>query len=99
MHKVKFQRTVASYLQEDEIQKDAIEYVPKNQAQFDIEIINATFSWNPDLSTPTLNDIELKVKGGLKVAICGTVGSGKSSLLSCVLGEIEKLSGQVANIR
>ncbi|XP_030465025.2 putative ABC transporter C family member 15 [Syzygium oleosum] len=86
---------VASYLQEDEIRKDAIEYIPKNQAQFDIEIINATFSWNPDLSTPTLNDIELKVKGGLKVAICGTVGSGKSSLLSCVLGEIEKLSGQV----
>ncbi|KAI6706348.1 hypothetical protein NL676_009310 [Syzygium grande] len=86
---------VASYLQEDEIQQDAIEYIPKNQAQFDIEIINATFSWNPDLITPTLTDIEVKVKRGMKVAICGTVGSGKSSLLSCVLGEIEKLSGQV----
>ena len=31
----------------------------------------------------------------MKVAICGTVGSGKSSLLSCVLGDIEKLSGTV----
>lgn len=86
---------VASYLQEDEIQQDAIEYIPKNQAQFDVEIINATFSWNPDSSPPTLSDIELKVKRGMKVAICGTVGSGKSSLLSCVLGEIEKLSGRV----
>ncbi|KAK3430194.1 hypothetical protein EUGRSUZ_E01721, partial [Eucalyptus grandis] len=86
---------VASYLQEDEIQQNAIEYIPKNQTQFDIEIINATFSWNPDLITPTMSDIELKVKRGMKVAICGTVGSGKSSLLSCILGEIEKLSGQV----
>ncbi|KAI6706349.1 hypothetical protein NL676_009311 [Syzygium grande] len=85
---------VASYLQEDEIQQDAIEHNPKNQAQFDIEIINATFSWNPDLITPTLTDIGVKVKRGMKVAISGTVGSGKSSLLSCVLGEIEKLSGQ-----
>ncbi|KAL3739076.1 hypothetical protein ACJRO7_020469 [Eucalyptus globulus] len=86
---------VASYLQEDEIQQNAIEYIPKNQTRFDIEIINATFSWNPDLITPTMSDIELKVKRGMKVAICGTVGSGKSSLLSCILGEIEKLSGQV----
>ncbi|KAI4310612.1 hypothetical protein MLD38_035578 [Melastoma candidum] len=31
----------------------------------------------------------------MKVAICGTVGSGKSSLLSCILGEMKKVSGQV----
>ncbi|KAK3430193.1 hypothetical protein EUGRSUZ_E01720, partial [Eucalyptus grandis] len=86
---------VASYLQEDEIRQDAIEYIPKNQTQFDIEIINATFSWNPDLITPTLSNIEVKIKRGMKVAICGMVGSGKSSLLSCILGEIDKLSGQV----
>jgi len=29
----------------------------------------------------------------MKVAICGTVGSGKSSLLSSIIGEIQKLSG------
>ncbi|CAN1246528.1 Putative ABC transporter C family member 15 [Linum grandiflorum] len=31
----------------------------------------------------------------MRVAVCGTVGSGKSSLLSCILGEIHKLSGTV----
>ena len=31
----------------------------------------------------------------MRVAICGTVGSGKSSLLSCILGEIPKISGTV----
>jgi ABC-type multidrug transport system fused ATPase/permease subunit len=37
----------------------------------------------------------LKVCKGMKVAICGAVGSGKSSLLSSMLGEIPKLSGVV----
>jgi ABC-type multidrug transport system fused ATPase/permease subunit len=41
---------------------------------------------------PTLN---FKVRPGMRVAVCGTVGSGKSSLLSCILGEIPKISGEV----
>ncbi|KAI4310614.1 hypothetical protein MLD38_035580 [Melastoma candidum] len=49
----------------------------------------------PELDKPTLDDINLKVRSGMKVAICGTVGSGKSSLLSCILGEMKKVSGQV----
>ncbi|KAL4600290.1 hypothetical protein ACB092_11G188100 [Castanea dentata] len=86
---------ITSYLQEDEIQKDAIEYVPKDQTEFDIEIDSGRFSWDLESRNPTLEGIQLKVKRGMKVAICGTVGSGKSSLLSCVLGDIEKLSGTV----
>lgn len=31
----------------------------------------------------------------MRVAVCGTVGSGKSSLLSCILGEIPKITGTV----
>lgn len=86
---------ITSYLQEDEIQKDAIEYIPKDQTEFDIEIDGGRFSWDPESRNPTLEGIQLKVKRGMQVAICGTVGSGKSSLLSCVLGDIEKLSGTV----
>ncbi|XP_042484429.1 putative ABC transporter C family member 15 isoform X1 [Macadamia integrifolia] len=86
---------VASYLQEDEIQPDAVVFSPKDESGFAIEIQNGKFSWNPESRSPTLDRIELKVKSGMKVAICGTVGSGKSSLLSCILGEIPKLSGMV----
>ncbi|XP_043715841.1 putative ABC transporter C family member 15 [Telopea speciosissima] len=86
---------VASYLQEDEIQPDAVFLAPKDESGFEIEIDNGKFSWNPESRSPTLDRIELKVKRGMKVAICGTVGSGKSSMLSCVLGEIPKLSGTV----
>uniref|UniRef100_A0A7N2LEH7 ABC-type xenobiotic transporter n=1 Tax=Quercus lobata TaxID=97700 RepID=A0A7N2LEH7_QUELO len=86
---------ITTYLQEDEIQKDAIEYIPKDQTEFDIEIDGGRFSWDPESRNPTLEGIQLKVKRGMEVAICGTVGSGKSSLLLCVLGDIEKLSGTV----
>ncbi|XP_022717852.1 putative ABC transporter C family member 15 [Durio zibethinus] len=86
---------VASYLQEEEIEQDAIEYVPKDQTEFEVEIDNGKFSWDPESSNPTLDGVQLKVKRGMKVAICGTVGSGKSSLLSCILGEIQKLSGTI----
>lgn len=86
---------IAAYLQEDEIQRDAVEYVSKGQSEFEVEIVNGKFSWNPESSSPTLDGIQLKMKKGMKVAICGTVGSGKSSLLSCILGEIQKLAGTV----
>ncbi|XP_071693711.1 putative ABC transporter C family member 15 [Rutidosis leptorrhynchoides] len=86
---------VASYLQEEEIQSDTVEFVPRNLTKFDVKIENGRFSWDPDSTTPNLDRIDIKVKRGMKVAICGTVGSGKSSLLSCVLGEMPKLSGTV----
>ncbi|KAE8695494.1 ABC transporter C family member 9 [Hibiscus syriacus] len=86
---------VASYLQEEEIEQDAVEHVPKDQTIFDVEVDNGKFTWDPESTNPTLDGVHLKVKRGMKVAICGTVGSGKSSLLSCILGELEKLSGTV----
>ncbi|XP_050941915.1 putative ABC transporter C family member 15 isoform X4 [Cucumis melo] len=86
---------VASYLHEDEIQQDSITYVSRDITEFDIEIDNGKFSWDLETRRASLDQINLKVKRGMKVAVCGTVGSGKSSLLSCILGEIEKLSGTV----
>ncbi|RZC74143.1 hypothetical protein C5167_049623 [Papaver somniferum] len=86
---------VASYLQEDEIQEDAVIFVPKETSEVCIEIEKGRFSWDPESSIPTLDGIQLKVKRGMKVAVSGTVGSGKSSLLSCIIGEIPKILGTV----
>nr|XP_023846068.1 multidrug resistance-associated protein 5 [Salvelinus alpinus] len=44
----------------------------------------------------TLHRIDLRVKKGALVGICGAVGSGKSSLLSALLGQMTLLEGNVA---
>ncbi|KAL3599634.1 hypothetical protein D5086_007552 [Populus alba] len=84
---------ISSFLCLDDLQPDAIEKLPVGSSDKAIEIVDGNFSW--DLSSPcaTLKDINFKVLNGLKVAVCGTVGSGKSSLLSSILGELPKISG------
>ncbi|XP_028771314.1 putative ABC transporter C family member 15 [Neltuma alba] len=62
-----------------------------------IEIKTGEYSWEADdqyYKKPTIQITEkLKIEKGQKVAICGSVGSGKSSLLCCMLGEIPRISG------
>ncbi|KAL9386371.1 hypothetical protein Peur_019495 [Populus x canadensis] len=84
---------ISSFLCLDDLQPDAIEKLPVGSSDTAIEIVDGNFSW--DLSSPcaTLKDINFKVFNGMKVAVCGTVGSGKSSLLSSILGELPKISG------
>nr|XP_014351311.1 PREDICTED: canalicular multispecific organic anion transporter 2 [Latimeria chalumnae] len=60
-----------------------------------ITVLNGKFSWvksNP----PILHDINLMVPYGSLVAVVGHVGCGKSSLVSALLGEVEKLEGKVS---
>ena len=45
---------------------------------------------------PTLRDVNLEIRCGQKVAVCGPVGVGKSSLLYAVLGEKPKISRTVS---
>jgi ATP-binding cassette subfamily C (CFTR/MRP) protein 1 len=86
---------VAKYLEEEELKCDAVIEVPRNETDYDVEIDHGIFSWELETTSPTLTDVDLKVKRGMKVAICGMVGSGKSSLLSSILGEMPKLDGTV----
>ena len=84
---------IASFLRLHDLQSDVIERLPRGSSDTEIEIIDGNFSWDLSSLNPTLKDINLKVQHGMRVAVCGTVGSGKSSLLSCILGEVPKISG------
>ncbi|XP_066571078.1 ATP-binding cassette sub-family C member 5 isoform X2 [Amia ocellicauda] len=49
-----------------------------------------------DQNSETLHHIDLRVKKGTLLGICGCVGSGKSSLLSALLGQMILLEGSIA---
>ncbi|CAG0905809.1 unnamed protein product, partial [Darwinula stevensoni] len=57
-------------------------------------IENGTFTWAKD-EPPVLTDLHMEIPMGKLVAVVGQVGSGKSSLLSAFLGDMEKVSGLV----
>nr|KAG5699775.1 hypothetical protein BaRGS_013495 [Batillaria attramentaria] len=67
-----------------------------DSAEHVISIRNATFSWDRK-SKPSLTDINLTVGEGRLVAVVGPVGCGKSSLISAMLGEMEKVKGTVTS--
>ncbi|KAL2959006.1 hypothetical protein AAZX31_18G243200 [Glycine max] len=90
--KVSFDR-ITSFLSLDDLQTDVVEKLPRGSSDIAIELVNGNFSWNLSSLNTTLKNINLTVFHGMRVAVCGTVASGKSSLLSCIIGEIPKISG------
>ncbi|NWR82496.1 MRP3 protein, partial [Furnarius figulus] len=87
-------KRIQQFLSHDELDPNCVEtkvIAPGNA----ISVTNATFSWGKELK-PTLKDINMLVPSGALVAIVGHVGCGKSSLVSALLGEMEKLEGKVA---
>ncbi|KAI3910949.1 hypothetical protein MKW92_047898, partial [Papaver armeniacum] len=83
-----------TFLLDDELTDESV--VKKNQKEncgFDIVVESGIFSWELDLAVPTLRSVDLVVKRGQKIAVCGPVGAGKSSFLCAILGEIPKISG------
>ncbi|KAG9459673.1 hypothetical protein H6P81_004181 [Aristolochia fimbriata] len=86
---------ISSFIGLEDLQKDAVEKLPRDSSDVAVEVSGGAFSWDPSSETPTLKDLNFKALHGMKVAVCGTVGSGKSTLLSCILGEVPKISGTV----
>ncbi|KAF5286638.1 hypothetical protein FQA39_LY16212 [Lamprigera yunnana] len=75
-------------LDTDNVLHDPLEKVP-------VLVERGTFSWGEE---PVLQNINLKLNKGGLTAVVGSVGSGKSSLISALLGEMEKVSGRVNTI-
>ncbi|NXV48363.1 MRP3 protein, partial [Uria aalge] len=87
-------KRIQQFLSHDELDPNCVEtkvIAPGNA----ISVTNATFSWGKELK-PSLKDVNLLVPSGALVAVVGHVGCGKSSLVSALLGEMEKLEGEVA---
>ncbi|XP_053400725.1 multidrug resistance-associated protein 1-like isoform X1 [Mercenaria mercenaria] len=64
-------------------------------SEYAVSIENGIFTWNKGRMKATLRRINLNVSEGQLIAVVGQVGSGKTSLLSAMLGEMEKIHGHV----
>lgn len=60
-----------------------------------VTVDRITAKWNADVKEDTLKHIDLRAKRGTLIAIIGQVGSGKSSLLQAILGELALSSGSI----
>ena len=66
---------------------------PTTNHDVDIDIENGEFAWNDG---PTfLHNINFSVKTGTLYAIAGPTGSGKSSLLAAILGQMTHKGGKI----
>nr|UXM19288.1 ATP-binding cassette protein 16 [Fragaria x ananassa] len=92
--KVAFERIV-KFLEAPELHTSNVRKCNMKNIAHSIVIKSASFSWEENLSKATLRNINLEVSPGQKVAICGEVGSGKSSLLAAILGEIPNVQGNI----
>ena len=61
-----------------------------------VSISEASCSWNRGSLGNTLSNIKFDVYNGKLLAITGTVGSGKSSLLTAILGELPPHRGSIS---
>ncbi|VFV39953.1 atp-binding sub-family c (cftr mrp) [Lynx pardinus] len=85
------------FLSHEELEADSIERKPGKDGggTNSITVKNATFTWARS-DPPTLSGITFSVPEGSLVAVVGQVGCGKSSLLSALLAEMDKVEGHVS---
>ncbi|KAI5097098.1 multidrug resistance-associated protein 1-like isoform X2, partial [Silurus meridionalis] len=87
-------KRLGKFLCQDELKEDAVLRAPYTPEGDSIVIEDGCFSWSRD-GVLCLKRVNVKVPHGSLVVVVGHVGSGKSSLLSAVLGEMEKKSGNL----
>lgn len=88
---------LTSFFTAEELQADAVqrrEYAA-NVGDESVRIRDATFTWDRNESRNCLEDIDFVARKGELSCVVGRVGSGKSSFLQAILGDIWKIHGEV----
>ncbi|CAG5911647.1 unnamed protein product [Menidia menidia] len=87
-------KRIQSFLSHDELDPNSVD--KKNTAtEFAVAVVNGKFTWAKQ-DPPVLHNVNVMAPPGSLLAVVGHVGCGKSSLISALLGEMEKLEGEVS---
>ncbi|AQK91546.1 ABC transporter C family member 4 [Zea mays] len=87
-----------SYMTSAELDEGSVERDPAAASGgMAVQVKDGVFAWDDevDAGQEVLRGIDLDIRTGALAAVVGMVGSGKSSLLGCILGEMRKFSGKV----
>ncbi|CAH0389150.1 unnamed protein product [Bemisia tabaci] len=84
-------RRLNKFMNSDELDPNCVTHSASEKEPLVIE--KGNFGWGT--SVPVLHDIDIKIFDKSLVAVVGTVGCGKSSLLAAFLGEMDLISGRV----
>ncbi|XP_061612365.1 ATP-binding cassette sub-family C member 3 isoform X4 [Phyllopteryx taeniolatus] len=87
-------KRIQSFLSHDELDPNSVDR-KNTPSDFSVTVVNGKFTWAQEES-PVLHNINVLVPQGSLLAVVGHVGCGKSSLISALLGETEKLEGDVS---
>ncbi|KAM4525274.1 ATP-binding cassette sub-family C member 3 isoform 2-T2 [Odontesthes bonariensis] len=87
-------KRIQRFLSHDELDPNSVD---RNitASEFAVTVVNGKFTWAKE-DTPVLHNINVMVPQGSLLAVVGHVGCGKSSLISALLGEMEKVEGEVS---
>ena len=81
------------FLNLEELDKNSVNWSPTSvNGQPAISLTNAVYSWQKS-GQPILKNLNLKVPQGSLLSVIGQVGSGKTSFLMAMLGEMERQRG------
>uniref|UniRef100_H2Z8F9 Uncharacterized protein n=1 Tax=Ciona savignyi TaxID=51511 RepID=H2Z8F9_CIOSA len=83
-----------SFLNNEELDQFNVDHSAASENA--IRVDGASFRWDQDEEEDVLQNISMTVPEGSLVAIVGQVGCGKSSLVSAMLGDMEKVTGSVS---
>jgi ATP-binding cassette subfamily C (CFTR/MRP) protein 1 len=88
---------LTAFFNAEELQDDAVVRKPavEEVGEESIRIRDATFSWDRHDDKNVLEDINFTASKGELTCVVGRVGSGKSSFLQSLLGDLYKSKGEV----
>ncbi|XP_009304647.1 ATP-binding cassette sub-family C member 3 isoform X2 [Danio rerio] len=87
-------KRLQDFLNHDELDPESVDR-KSNTTEYAVSVVNGKFSW-AKRDQVILDNINVLVPQGSLLAVVGHVGCGKTSLISALLGEMEKLDGQIS---
>ena len=85
---------IGDFLNSEEINRSNDAPLTWEDNNYSCRMEDASFTWGEDSQPPFLKDLNLVIPKGSLTAVVGVVGSGKSSLISALLGEMTKVNGE-----